>query len=312
MTHKKCVFLTLEDAGKYAIDDDLAIGPLKDLGWQTESIPWTQSPVDWGEFDLVIIRSCWDYHKHPIEFITVLREIEASGTSLLNSASVVEWNMNKTYLRDLAGRGIPIVPTIWRDKLPDGAIVNLFDELKADIIVIKPLVGASAQGVIKLSRNESPERLDWLTREYRHRPCLIQVFVNSIVDTGEYSVVFMNGEYSHTILKTPASGDFRVQEELGGNVRLISRNNTLVDAAAVLAEAAISAAAAIKAVDEEILYARVDLVEAPQYDIAANKFWLMELELIEPSFFMRLDPSAPERFARAIDSRYQSIKYQPR
>ncbi|MEM8599965.1 MAG: hypothetical protein AAGF99_08590, partial [Bacteroidota bacterium] len=94
------------------IDDDLAIAPLAKLGWTVTRVPWTSNQV-WDAFDLVIIRSPWDYQHHADAFLDVLDEIEASSARLENPAALVRWNLDKGYLRDLASHGIPIVPTAW-------------------------------------------------------------------------------------------------------------------------------------------------------------------------------------------------------
>jgi hypothetical protein len=53
---------------------------------------------------------------------------------------------------------------------------------------------------------------------------------------------------------------------------------------------------ALEALPDTLLYARVDLVRNDE-----NDFLVMELELIEPSMYLRTDPEAPMKFARAID-----------
>jgi hypothetical protein len=114
----------------------------------------------------------------------------------------------------------------------------------------------------------------------------LQPFERGIVDEGEYSMIYLNGEHSHSILKLPKSGDFRVQEEHGAEIR------------PVVPEPALRAAgdAAIAAIGSRLLYARADLVRS------GDAFRVMELELVEPSLYLRTDPAAPERFAQAIES----------
>ena len=45
------------------------------------------------------------------------------------------------------------------------------------------------------------------------------------------------------------------------------------------------------------LYARVDFVRMP-----VGTFAVMEVELIEPALYLRMDADAPERFAHAGDA----------
>ena len=299
---RNCAFLTIEDAGEYVIDDELAVAPLAMLNWNVTSIPWNRKGVSWDAFDAVVIRSCWDYHVYPLDFLRVLGEIESSGARLMNSRNIVEWNLNKTYLRDLSDRGIDTVPTVWRNSIDSNSLARLFVELNSESIIIKPEIGASAFGVVKVHRDDPTSKLAGVLSAYKNRPFLAQPFLKDVEDPGEFSVFFMDGQYSHTILKTPKTGDFRVQEELGGSVRSMVADDDLIRAASRV----------MAALDTHLLYARVDLIaissstfeteEAPE-----GTFLLMELELIEPSLFLRLDPSAPERFARAIDARFQTM-----
>jgi glutathione synthase/RimK-type ligase-like ATP-grasp enzyme len=286
---RRCAFLTLEDPTNFVIDDELAYEPLRERGWAVEAIPWSRPAVAWGAYDAVVIRSPWDYVKAPDAFLDVLREIERAGTALFNPLGLVRWNLQKTYLRDLAERGVPVVPTIWRDRLGPSELPQLFEELGASEIVVKPVLGVNADGAYRLDRRTAREQADSIESYFRSRALMAQPFAAGITAEGEFSLFYFNGEHSHTVLKTPASGDFRVQEEHGGQIR------------AVQAEDALRAAgdAALAAIGEAPLYARTDFVRAP--DEAG--FWLMELELIEPSLYLRMDARAPWRFASALHER---------
>jgi hypothetical protein len=112
----RCAFLTLEDAAGYVIDDDLAHAPLRELGWQVDTVPWRRR-VSWQAYDAVVIRSTWDYLHDPDGFLSVLAGIEQAGVPLYNGLELVRWNLRKTYLRDLAERGVATVPTVFRDRL---------------------------------------------------------------------------------------------------------------------------------------------------------------------------------------------------
>ena len=109
---RRCGFLTLEDSTGYVIDDELAYAPLAALGWRVDAISWRRPHVEWQAYDAAVIRSTWDYVTDPEAFLEVLAEIKRSGTPLFNSLDLVRWNIRKTYLRDLAERGIPVVPPV--------------------------------------------------------------------------------------------------------------------------------------------------------------------------------------------------------
>lgn len=281
---RRVAFLTLSDPTGYVMDDDLACSPLAARGWQVEALPWDRPGVDWKRYDLVVIRSTWDYQHHPEAFLATLAAIGRAGTRIENSLEVVRWNMQKTYLRDLDARGVPTVPTLWRDRLGNGELLALFDELQSDEIVIKPVMSATAQGAYRLDRARARTQAADIECYFARRPLMMQPFEHGILAEGEFSLFYFNGAHSHSILKVPKDGDFRVQEEHGGDIQAVKAEPALLAAGA----------AAIAAIGRTLLYARVDLVR--------NRagFRVMELELVEPALYLRMDPAAPERFADAI------------
>ncbi len=305
---RSCAFLTLAEPGDYVIDDEHAYQPLGELGWQVEAVPWNRPDVAWEAYDLVVIRSSWDYTLDLDGFLAVLAEIERRGVRLENPLPLVRWNLYKTYLRDLAARGVATVPTVWRDRLRPGDLAALFAEVASDEVVIKPVVGANAEGAYRLDARAVRARAGEVEAYYAERALQAQPLARAVLDEGEYSLVYFNGEHSHTILKTPKSEDFRVQEEHGGIIRAVRGDGALHRAGRQTLEA----------LDEAPLYMRADFVrangggESPRRGAnetrprrgADGRYWLMELELVEPSLYLRMDPEAPGRFARALDARF--------
>lgn len=275
---RTCAFLTTDDLAGYVTDDQLAEAPFAEIGWKVEHVPWRRG--EWERYGAVVIRSTWDYHKHPGEFLAVLEEIARSGIRLANPLELVRWNARKTYLRDLEDRGLPVVPTLW-DPSPDDL---LFDELGTDEIVIKPVVSASAFHTYRLRRGDRMEAA------FADREVLVQPFLRSIVEEGEYSLFFFGGELSHAVLKSPKEADFRVQEEHGGLIEPIEPPAFLVELGQRIVES----------LPVPPLYARVDLAALDSG--GDSGYALMELELIEPSLYFRTDPESPRRFARAFDA----------
>lgn len=288
---KRCAFLTIGDPTGFVIDDDLAREPLRELGWTVEAVPW-RSSTTWDEFEAVVIRSPWDYQDDPAGFLAILGRIEGSGALLFNRLDLVRWNLEKTYLRDLAAGGVPIVPTIWRDRLDPGSLAALFDEVGTREIVLKPVIGANADGAYRLDRDSITTRSGEVESYYARRALMAQPMIGTILTEGEYSLFYFDGSYSHAIVKTPKAADFRVQEEHGGVIRPIRPDGDLLAAGAKVLETLSDHA-------EPPLYARVDLVRAAE----AGPYLLMELELIEPALYFRMDAEAPGRFAKALDDR---------
>ena len=277
----------MHDPSGFVIDDELAVLPLARRGIQVETIPWDRPGIDWRQYALVVIRSTWDYQHKAREFLDVLEGIERLGVRLDNGSEIVRWNMQKSYLRDLAGRGVEIVPTFWREGLRRGELVPLFEELRSDEGVIKPVMSSNAQGAWRLDAKRARELAPEIEAYFAGRPLMMQPFERGITEEGELSLVYLNGQHSHSLLKTPRRGDFRVQEEHGSAIVAITPEPALREAGD----------AAIAAVGQKLLYARVDLVRS------GNAFRVMELELVEPSMYLRIEPGAPDRFADAIASR---------
>jgi glutathione synthase/RimK-type ligase-like ATP-grasp enzyme len=153
-------------------------------------------------------------------------------------------------------------------------------------LVVKPVVGANAVGAFRLHQGRWEQSASGVAEFFRARPALVQPFVDSITTDGEYSLFYFDGAYSHAVRKVPALADFRVQEEHGASI-------TAIEADGAMRSLADSALAALPQVP---LYARVDVVRAGTGD----GYWLMELELVEPSLYLRMDPDAPARFADAL------------
>lgn len=273
----------MDSLAGYVSDDELAREPLRKLGWNVETISWRDKTIDWNDFESVIIRTPWDYQREPEAFLEVLREIDESRTRLENPLEIVEWNLSKLYLRELENAGINIVPTVWGDeKIDETLFQSWLEHFGTDEIVIKPIVSATAEFTYRL-QNFNPE----LTEIFSRRKYMIQPFMPNIVGEGEFSLFYFGGEYSHTILKTPKPKDFRVQEEHGGIIQAATPTEKLLDAARKVFEF-------IKPLP---LYARIDFVRD-----ASSEFALMELELIEPALYFRMDEEAPERFAKVFNN----------
>jgi glutathione synthase/RimK-type ligase-like ATP-grasp enzyme len=282
---KKCAFLTLDETGDFVIDDEHAIRPLAELGWEVSTLSWRQRHQAWNDFDIVVIRSTWDYWNDVPQFLETLERIDAE-TRLANRIELVRWNLVKTYMNDLEDGGIGIVPTLWTDSPAPSSFAGFQEQLGTGNIVIKPIVGANGDDAYWITPADTSERLEQIAARFPDRKCMIQPFMPSVIDEGEYSLFFFNGQYSHAILKTPAGSEFRSQEEHGGVIRSAQPEDRLLA----------RAHQAIDTLSPAPLYARIDFVRNE-----AGDFLVMELELIEPSMYLRMDSQAPIRFAAAIN-----------
>ena len=286
MNERRCAFLTLEERGDFVIDDEVAIPALEAAGWRVDTVPWRQQTRPWSDYDVVVVRSTWDYWDDVAAFMQVLEQIDAE-TRLANPLALLRWNLSKTYLRDLEGRGVPIVPTLWRDRLRRQDLLEAAERFGTPDLVLKPQVGGNGQGVLRLPNAErSTGRIAAMDR-YRGTPCMVQPFREAVLDEGEWSLFAFRGSFSHAIRKRPAPGEFRSQEERGATIEAADPPGALHG---VLDRA-------LRALPSPALYARMDLIETPHRGAE-----LVELELIEPSLYFRTDPRAPRRFAEALDA----------
>ena len=279
---KRVAFLSTTGLEGFFVYDELAVPPLAARGVQVDTVPW-RAEVDWTDYDAVVIRSTWDYQDDAERFLGVLAAISAR-TRLFNPLEVVRWNIDKRYLLELEASGVPIVPTRVHEGLTSSALDAGREAFGVDEIVVKPTVSANADGTFRLPRAvDASDALAALAR----RSVLVQPFAPAIVEEGEVSVFAFAGAISHAILKTPAEGDFRVQEEHGGRLKAIGM------------DAALRAAAerAFAALPGDLLYSRVDFVRY------GGEWLLMEAELVEPSLYFTLDEGSAERFAEAVVGR---------
>ena len=289
----RIALLTLEDRTGYVIDDELAVAELRRRGFDTSEVPWSDASVDWSTFDLVIVRTTWDYHLRAGEFLAALTRIDASGTLLENGRDLIAWNFDKRYLRDLHTRGVPIVPCVWGDGNTSSAFAALFTALDTNEIVVKPVVSANALDTFRVSAPLSAAQRDEFVRTFANRLWFAQPFVRSVLDDGEISVFYFDGQLSHAIRKVPKHGDFRVQEEHGGAIVPLPLTAELRDVSDRV----------MAAVTPVPFQARVDLVRLDDGTLA-----VMELEMIEPSLYFRTDANAAANFADAVERRLVTVQ----
>ena len=251
---------------------------LREGGAVVDAIPWTGA-LDVAGYDLVLPLVAWGYHQRYSDWIALLDRFEAEGVPIANPVEVLRWNSDKAYLEELGARGIATVPSLAYDDFDDAALADARSAFGGGELVVKPTVSASAFGTYRIGASDPfPEAVRGLRM-------LAQPWLRSIVGSGEYSLLFFDGEFSHAVTKLPKPGEFRVQPEFGG---ITSRCDPPAGAMRLAHEALAAAPAAT-------LYARVDLVVGN-----CGGLQVMELELIEPALFLAQAPDAAPRFAQAV------------
>ncbi|GAA4003422.1 hypothetical protein GCM10022408_13730 [Hymenobacter fastidiosus] len=281
--------VTCQSLAQYAaptVDDEdaLLLRYLRDKGHVVTAEIWSDPAVDWLAYDRVVLKSPWDYFDRVQEFYTWLDQLETSGVPLLNPVARVRWNSDKKYLAEIEQAGARIVPTHW---LTRGARVEpdeLFAALGTDHLIVKPAISGGAKNTFALTRAEAQSAIERLQPLLYEEDFLAQPFLSQIQTAGEWSFIYLGGQFSHCVLKTPKSGDFRVQHYLGGNIEpRTAPAHLLITADQLVAKFA-----------PDCLYARVDGVEVQ------GELLLMELELIEPFLYLASAEGALARYEEAL------------
>ncbi|MGN6274946.1 MAG: ATP-grasp domain-containing protein [Solirubrobacterales bacterium] len=303
MSRHRIAIATCADYADLKVDDALLREALQARGAEATAVVWDHAEADWGDFDACLIRSTRDYHeKHP-EFLAWARRVEAAmpphrfhpfgpyrgakggndEARLWNPAEMVEWNSNKTYLRELAESGVRIVPTIWIECGKRPSLNELLAAQGWEEGVVKPVVDLGARNLSHVRADAEGQAT--LTRILDQHDAMVQPFLPSLEAQGELSLIYIAGQLSHAVRKRPAPGDFRVQSIWGGSVEPAEPTPEHVE----LAERALSQVAPTP------LYARVDLV-----DDLDGRPCLIELELIEPNLYLSTHPPAVDALADAL------------
>ena len=249
-------------------------------------VAWDDPDADWSSYGAAIIGTTWDYWDRQEEFLATLDRI-GKATRLYNPVDLVRWNIHKTYLRDLEARGARIIPTVWLDKADAASAASAFDTLQADDLVFKRQVGAGADGQHRLKRGEPVPDMP--------HAMMVQPFLPTIQSEGEYSFIFIGGEFCHALVKRAVPGDYRIQSKYGGT-------ETPVDPPA---DDLSEASAIIAMLDEAPLYARVDMVRRED-----GRLLLMELEAIEPYLYPVEGPRLGDMIAGAVRQRLETTPAQ--
>ena len=282
MGQSRVALATAEQAAGLDEDEPLLLAALGERGVVAVPVVWDDPHADWACWDLVVVRSTWDYPRRHDAFVAWARHVGAADR-LRNRADVIAWNSDKRYLPQLAAAGVPTVPSQViaphePARLPDGGDV-----------VVKPVISAGAQDT---TRHRDPERArEHVERLHAEgRGALVQPYLERVDEYGETALVFLAGHFSHAIRKGPILRSAPVT--VGG---LFAREEIAVrtptDAERDVAERALAALPFDRA---DLLYARVDLLPTESTPM------VLEVELVEPSLFLRHHGPAAGALADAI------------
>lgn len=268
-----------------AFEHDLEVGALRPAfalaGLELVEIDWRAPLEDFDGLALVLLGTAWDYQDHLPEFLSRLEELQTLGIQVCNPPEVVRWNGDKRYLQQLANVGLPTIPTLWFDNVGKGEVAISLDAFEAERVVVKRQVGAGGLGQHSFSHDALPD-----TGWAMGHPAMIQPFLSSVVEEGEYTFVFIDRQFSHGVLKKAAEGEYRIQSLYGGS------EHDFEPSPADLAQAeAVVAALPF----DNLLYCRIDMARLPTGELA-----VMEAEAIEPYLYPEQGPHLGRRVANAI------------
>jgi hypothetical protein len=284
---KKVALVTCEALANLYEDDLLLVAALAEIGIASVPAVWSDASIDWTSFDVLVMRTPWDYFERVGEFRAWLDARVAERVPMCNAPEILNWNFDKSYLQDLTRAGVAVVPTIGIAKNDGVDIAALARARGWNEIVVKPTIAGGAYRTYRFRVEELDAYAADIAETLADRGVLVQPFLPEIQVGGELSLLFFDGVFSHAVCKRPKVGDYRVQFQFGGSTESVQVSEELIAQARVC----VAHAPALP------VYARVDGV------VKDGKFLLMELEIFEPLMFLSRHPEAPARFARAIANR---------
>lgn len=260
-------------------DQELLSETFARAGIEARMLAWDDPSARFEDARVTVIRSTWNYLHRVDDFVAWAERV---GPRLANPPAIVRWNSHKGYLLDLASRGIAIVPTVI---VPRGTERRLADVLALegwDDAVVKPAVSAGSFGTLRVSRaSPSEERFAELVRE---RDMMVQPYVKSVEAYGERSLIMVGGEITHAIRKSPR---FAGHHESVTSVPFTEEEHAFASRVLALAKER-----------GPLTYGRVDMARDDR-----GTPMLMELEVIEPSLFLRQHPPAAAKLVDAVRAR---------
>ncbi|NVJ49153.1 MAG: hypothetical protein HWE13_04985 [Gammaproteobacteria bacterium] len=266
------------------LEDELLVDALTQAGLKVCVKSWSDPEFDWSQTRSVLFSSTWDYFDHYAKFSQWF-DATTKVTQMINPAATITWNMDKHYLLDLQQRGINTVETHIIKRGSETPLSQWFEQLGYGEAIVKPTISGAARHTYRVNAGNVQELEPQLQSLIMNEDFMIQPFQNNIIKHGELSLMVMGGTFTHAVKKVAAAGDFRVQDDHGGQVFPYIPS----------AEEIEFAQQAVAACEPAPLYARVDMIRDNQDQLA-----IMELELIEPELFFRYCRPATQQLAKAV------------
>jgi Prokaryotic glutathione synthetase, ATP-grasp domain len=266
------------------LEDALLRAALEARGLSVYRTNWDDSDFDWRETRYALFRTTWDYFDRFPQFSKWL-DATAALTQFINPLPLIRWNMDKHYLRDLAAQGILIPATQFIEPGESRSLTEIAQATGWDEYVLKPAISGAGRHTYRLSARNVQAHEDIFQKLIAQESMLLQAFQHNVVHKGELTLMMMNGQYTHAVLKKAKEGDFRVQDDFGG----VAHDHTPTAAEIQFAEQVLRACPSMP------LYARVDMIWDNE-----GRLCVSELEAIEPELWFRRCPSSVEPLADGL------------
>jgi glutathione synthase/RimK-type ligase-like ATP-grasp enzyme len=265
-------------------DDRLVREALEQKGLTVARTNWDNPGYDWSKTKLAVFRTTWDYFDRYAEFSEWLDRVNKQ-TQLINSLSLIRWNIDKHYLRDLEQQGIRIPPTAFIEPGDQRTLAEIITTTGWRDCILKPAISGAARHTYRLNQKNISEHEEIFRQLIAHESMLLQEFQKPVLEKGEVAYMLFGGKFSHAVLKKAKPGDFRVQDDFGGTVHDYKPSAQEIE----FAERVVAHCKPFP------VYARVDVIWNNQDELCVS-----ELELIEPELWFRKHHAAAELFAEAL------------
>ncbi len=279
----KIAFITSSEDPNLTRDDLLTKPYLLQNGYQLEPVIWDQNPQNLNDYSALVFRSCWNYHVKFSEFQNWLKSLNSLTVPIFNSLEISEWNLHKRYLLELQNKGVSVSYTQLIAQADLNPLLDTFFKNQKQI-VIKPAISLNGHETYLVEMADVFECKTRIAQVQKSGDVLVQEYLPEIKETGEYSFIFFNGQFSHAVQKLAKNGEFRIHIEHGG--RRVAYHPS--------ADEIKQAEAIVAMILENLLSVRVDGV------LRHGKLILIELEIIDPSLFLENDPQSAKRFTEAL------------
>ena len=272
------------------LEDKLLYDELNKMGYRVHITHWDNPSFDWSTTTIALIRAVWDYSGRIQEFYKWLSEV-STKCHLLNPYETIKWNLDKSYLLDLAKKGVAIPDTYIVKQGDERSLETMCNALNWESIVLKPTVSAGGRHTYLIEASNRFNYESLFSELIKKESMIIQLYQSQIKTKGEITLVCFGGQYSHAIRKYAKDGEFRVQDDFGGRVEEYDPSSEEIK----LAERVMNFVNPIPA------YGRVDMIWNN-----ANELCISELELIEPELWLRFEPLAAKAMAQALKKSFFS------